>query len=418
MQETSVSLRAEYTLLDKIKAIGPGAIVTASFIGPGTVTTATRAGAGYGYALLWTVLFSIVATIILQEMSARLGIVTQNGLGEAIVKEFNDKALLRTLSILLVGGGITFGCAAYISGDLSGTALGLSTMLGVESRLLGPLMGIIVFILVLVGSPKFLERFLTVLVGIMAVVFVTTMFVAKPNLGELFSGLLIPRVPEGSLIYVISMIGTTVVPYNFFIHAHSARNNFKTKDELILSKWDTYVSISVGGLITAAILITSGTFLKGLTITSAADMAIQLEPLLGSWSRLFMSIGLFAAGFSSAIACPLGASYTLAGLLGWEYDNRDKRFKYTNLAIVLIGTIVSGLGLDSLTVILLAQALNGIILPVVAVYLVYVTSKKSQLGEFANTKVQVALGSLVALVAIFLGGNSLIDALKAFAQML
>ena len=290
-------------------------------------------------------------------------------------------------------------------------------MVGVESRFLGPLMGIIVFILVYIGSPKFLEKFLTALVAVMAVVFLTTMIVAKPDLGELFSGLLIPRIPEGSLIFVISLIGTTVVPYNFFLHAHSARSNFKSTNELILSKWDTYVSITVGGVITAAILITSGSFMKGITVTSAADMAIQLEPLLGSWSRLFMSMGLFAAGLSSAIACPLGASYTLAGLLGWKYDNSDKRFKYTNLAIVLIGTIVSGLGLDSLTVILLAQALNGIILPVVAVYLVYVTSKKSQLEEFVNSKVQVILGIAVALVAIFLGGNSLIDALKSFAQI-
>ena len=116
MQVSSVRIKEEYTLLDKIKAIGPGAMVTASFIGPGTVTTATRAGAGYGYALLWTVLFSVIATIILQEMSARLGIVTQNGLGEAIVKEFSGNPVLRALSIILVGGGITFGCAAYISG--------------------------------------------------------------------------------------------------------------------------------------------------------------------------------------------------------------------------------------------------------------------------------------------------------------
>lgn len=408
-------IKAKYTWKDKLKAIGPGAMITASFIGPGTVTTATRAGAEFGFVLLWTVIFSVIATIILQEMSARLGIVTRNGLGEAIVKQF-DNPMLKKLSILLVGGSIFLGCASYISGDLSGTALGLSTMLGVESRFMGPLMGLIVFFLVYKGSPKFLEKFLTALVVVMAVVFVTTMFVAKPAVGEMFSGFL-PRIPKGSLIYVISMIGTTVVPYNFFLHATSARQNFKSPDELELSKWDTYVSISVGGLITAAIVITSATLMRGVTVKSAADMAIQLEPLLGSWAKLFMSTGLFAAGLSSAIATPLGATYTLAGLLGWKYDNSDKRFKFTNLLIVAIGALVSGLGLNPLTIILVAQALNGIILPVIAIYLVYVTSSKKQLGEYKNSSLQIYLGSAVALVTVVLGTSSLLDALKSFAQM-
>lgn len=409
-------IKPNYTWKDKLKAIGPGAMITASFIGPETVTTATRAGAQFGFVLLWTVVFSVIATIILQEMSARLGIVTRNGLGEAIVKQF-DNPMLKKLSISLVGGSIFLGCASYISGDLSGTALGLSTMLGVDSRFLGPLMGLIVFFIVYKGSPKFLEKFLTGLVVVMAIVFVTTMFVAKPDVGELFSGLL-PRIPSGSLIYVISMIGTTVVPYNFFLHATSARQNFKSPDELELSRWDTYVSISVGGLITAAIVITSATLMRGVSIKSAADMAIQLEPLLGSWARLFMSTGLFAAGLSSAIATPLGATYTLAGLLGWKYDNSDKRFKYTNLLIVVIGSVVSGLGLNPLTIIVLAQALNGIILPIIAIYIVYLTSSKKQIGEYKNSTVQIWLGSAVALVTVVLGISSLLDALKSFAQIL
>lgn len=408
--------KSKYTFKEKIKAIGPGAMVTASFIGPGTVTTATRAGASFGYGLLWTIIFSVFATIILQEMAARLGIVTQSGLGEAIVKQFQNPTF-KKLSIILVGGSITLGCASYISGDLTGTALGISTMIGASTNIIGPIIGLVVFLLVLKGSPKFLEKLLTGLVAVMAIVFVTTMFVAKPDMGEIFAGF-VPNIPKGSLIYIISLIGTTVVPYNFFLHATSARLNWKNTDQLELSKWDTYASISIGGLITAAILITSATLMRGVTVKSAADMAIQLEPLLGSWSKLFMSIGLFAAGFSSAIATPLGATYTLAGLLGWKYDNSDKRFKYTNLGIVLIGTIVSGLGLNPLTIILLAQALNGIILPIVVIYLVYITSSSKQLGEFKNSSVLMYLGYAVALVTIVLGGSSLLDAIKSMASML
>lgn len=405
----------KYTLKDKIKSVGPGAMITASFIGPGTVTTATRAGASFGYALLWTVIFSIIAAISLQEMAARLGIVTRKGLGEAIVDNCKTE-FLKKFSIILVGGSIVLGCASYISGDLSGTALAVSTMLGVESRYIGSIIGVIVLIIVYLGSAKLLEKMLTIMVGIMAFVFVTTMFVSKPNLSEIFAGV-VPTFPEDGLMYIISVIGTTVVPYNFFIHAISAKNNFKSTDELVLSKWDTYASILVGGMITAAILITSGTLMRGYTVKSAADMAIQLKPLLGEWAKEFMSIGLFSAGLSSAIATPIGASYTLSGLLGWRYDNSDNRFKYLNMSIVIIGIVVAGLGLNPLTIIMLAQALNGVILPIIAIYLVWITSKEKVLGKFKNSKMQFIVGFFVAIITVILGMNSAISAVKFLIGM-
>lgn len=413
MKETvsnEMLVKPHYTWKDKVKAIGPGAMITASFIGPGTVTTCTRVGASYGYSLIWTVVFAIITTMVLQEMSARLGIVTQNGLGEAIVNNCKSKAM-RNFSIALVGISITVGCAAYISGDLTGSAMGISTITGINVNTIGPIIGIIVFALVYKGSFKLLEKILTGLVVIMATVFVTTMFVAKPDLGGIAKGL-VPTIPKGGLMLVISLIGTTIVPYNFFIHAASAKNNFKSTDELELSKWDTYVSIGIGGLITAAILITSGTLMLGMDVKSAADLSVQLEPLLGSWSSIFLSIGLFAAGLSSAIATPLGASYTLAGLLGWEYSNSDKRFRNVNLTIVAIGTVMSGIGLNPMTILLIAQALNGIILPVVVIYLVVITCNKKILGQYTNNAVAKIIGIIISVITVILGGSALISALQ------
>ncbi len=112
---------AQSKFVEKFKAIGPGAIITASFIGPGTVTTATRAGAGFGFALLWSVIFAIVATIILQEMVARIGIVTKQGLGENIRELFQNQ-ILKFATVWIVLIAVCVGCAAYISGDLIGTS--------------------------------------------------------------------------------------------------------------------------------------------------------------------------------------------------------------------------------------------------------------------------------------------------------
>ncbi|AYZ74459.1 divalent metal cation transporter [Fusobacterium necrophorum] len=408
---------SKYTWKDKLKAIGPGAVITASFIGPGTVTSCTKAGASFGYALLWTVLFSTITTIVLQEMSARLGIITQKGLGEAIANTF-ENPILKKLSIALVGISIVSGCAAYIAGDLTGTALGLTTIINLKGNIVAPGIGVLVLLLVYKGNFKFLERLLTCLVTIMAIIFVTTMIVAAPNLGELFKGIFIPIIPKNSIFTIIAIIGTTVVPYNFFLHAASAKNTWSKPEELELSKWDVYFSISMGGIITAAILITSATLMRGIDIKTAADFSIQLEPLLGKYAKTFISLGLFAAGFSSAVATPLGASYTLAGLLGWEYNNHDKRFQYTNIIICILGILGSATGFNPISLILFSQALNGITLPIIVIYLVYATSRKKLLGQFTNNIFQNVVGWIIGAISLFLGTSSLVSAIKTILNIL
>lgn len=411
---TTKTGKIKYTWKDKVKAIGPGAMITGSFIGPGTVTTATRTGASFGYSLLWTIVFSIIATIILQEMAARLGIVTKEGLSEAIKKQFDDP-ILKTLSVALVGSSITLGCVAYMGGDLTGTAIGLSTITGISNRILGPIMGVVILFIITRGSIRWLEKLLTFLVALMATIFVITMIIVKPDLGGIVKGL-IPIIPENGLMLCIALIGTTIVPYNFFIHAVSAKNSFDSTDKLELSKWDIYLSIGVGGLITAAIMITAGTVMHGFTVESAADLSIQLEPLLGSSAKIFLSIALVAAGLSSAVVTPLGASYVLAGLFGWEYSKKDKRFLAVNIGILVLGIFVSATGFNPLTIIVLAQALNGIILPVVVIYLVYATSSKKLLGEFTNSIFAKVVGVAISGITIILGTSSLFSAIQTFLK--
>ncbi|PAB59807.1 Nramp family divalent metal transporter [Anaeromicrobium sediminis] len=406
----SSNVKVKYTWKDKIKAIGPGAMITASFVGPGTVTTATRTGTTFGYSLLWTIVFSIIATIVLQEMAARLGIVTKEGLSEAIKKQF-DNPILKGLSVFLVGSSITLGCVAYMGGDLTGTAIGLSTITGISNRILGPIMGVVILLIITRGSIRWLEKLLTFLVALMAAIFVLTMVIVKPDLGAVVKGLM-PVVPENGLMLCIALIGTTIVPYNFFIHAISAKNSFDSTDKLELSKWDIYLSISVGGLITAAIMITAATVMHGFTVKSAADLSIQLEPLLGSSAKIFLSIALVAAGLSSAVVTPLGASYVLAGLFGWQYSKKDKRFMTVNIGILVLGIFVSATGFNPLTIIVLAQALNGIILPVVVIYLVYATSSKKILGDFTNSLFIKIVGIVISGITIVLGTTSLVSAIQ------
>jgi len=399
-----------YTLKEKMSSLGPGILIVGSFIGPGTVTSATRAGANYGYALFWCVIFSVIAVMVMQEMSARLGIVTQTGLAENLVQDFKDRPLLKNFLVALVAIAITAGGFAYMSGDLTGTAIGLSALTGISTKIIAPLWGVCILILVnLAGDAlKYLEKLLGICVTIMAIVFLVTMFVVKPDLGELFRGI-VPTVPKGAMLTCVSLIGTTVVPYNMFLHAASASRTWKDPDDIPLCRFGTNVAMIIGGTVTGAILITSGTVMRGMTVNNAMDMAVQLEPTLGSLAQPFMAIGLVAAGISSAVCTPLGVSYVLAGLFGWRTDKSDKRYAITNAAVLITGIVIAAVGFNPIALIMTAQAVNGVFLPIIVGVVVWLASRNGIMGRYKNNKVQNFIGLCVFGISLVIGISSIVS---------
>ena len=399
-----------YTLWEKIKAMGPGILIVGSFIGPGTVTSATKAGAAYGYDLLWTVVFSVIAVIVLQGMCARLGIVTRTGLAESLVEYLKDRPVFENFMVFLVSISIITGGVAYMGGDLTGTAIGISTITGIPSRTIAGIWGVCIMILINIGDAiKSLETLLSICVGIMSIVFVATMLIVKPDVVGMFVGA-VPTVPSGSLMTCVALIGTTVVPYNMFIHATSARKTWTIK-ELPIARFDTTVSMIIGGIITLAIMVTAGTVMKGMDVKSAADMAIQLRPLLGDFSVPFLSLGLIAAGVSSAVITPLGVSYVLAGLFGWKMEKSDKLFFWTIILVLVFGIIVATTGIQPLTIIMVAQAVNGVFLPVIVFTTVYLTSRKEIMGEYTNSMLSNILGGAIFIISLVIGVSSLLELL-------
>ncbi|MCK8827353.1 Nramp family divalent metal transporter [Natroniella acetigena] len=402
-------------LVDKIKNIGPGALVAAAFIGPGTVTTATVTGADYGYVLLWAMVFSIFSTIVLQEMSMRLGVISNEGLGEALRGEF-ENPLMKGLSIFLVVAAIGIGSAAFETGNILGGAMGLETITNISANIWGPIIGLVALVILWLGSYKVVERILVGLVIVMSISFIATAIIIRPNIGAIITGMFIPSIPEdGGLTMAVALIGTTVVPYNLFLHASSVQERWDKPEDLKEARFDTIFSIILGGAISMSIIVTAAaTFHStGVQIQDAGEMALQLEPLFGTWARWFFSIGLFAAGFSSAVTAPLAAAYATSGALGWEKDMDSKKFRAIWLLVLLVGIIGSSLGTSPIQVIVFAQAANGILLPISAIYLVWVMNNKDRLGEYVNTKFNNLLGTIVILVAIMLGARSLLSVFEA-----
>lgn len=406
-QTNGFTLRA---IKHRLESIGPGALVAAAFIGPGTVTTASVTGARFGYALVWTIAFSIAATIIFQEMSARLGLVSQDGLGEALREQF-DHPFFRYGSAFLVISAIGIGTAAYEAGNIIGGAQGLAIVTGVNAMVWSLLIGLISGTLLWTGQYKLIEKVLVALVIVMAITFVLTALLVGPNLAALARGF-VPSVPDGSLILVTGLIGTTVVGYNLFLHAGSVQERWDSPDDLPTCRTDTIVSIVIGGLITLSILVTAAAvFPTGTSIQSVAAMTKQLEPLVGKYAEVLFSIGLFAAGFSSATTAPLAGAYATAGVLGWDRDLSASRFRLIWLIILLFGVTFSLIGTSPIEAIVFAQVANGILLPIVAVFLLYVMNSRDILGEYRNSTIQNVLGGIVTLVVVWLGIRTLLSVL-------
>ena len=328
-----------------LKNIGPGPLVAAAFIGPGTVTICTLAGVNFGYALLWAMVLSIVATIVLQEMAARLGIISQKGLSEIIRNEIRNP-FLKSLSIILILSAIVIGNAAYEAGNISGGVLGLEAIFSVKKLVianmtinyLSVLIGFIAFVLLYIGNYKVLERAMVALVILMSLAFLITAVLTKPDLSAVFQGMLIPRFPDGSLLMIIGLIGTTVVPYNLFLHVSLVKEKWKDSKDLHFARKDTVVAVVLGGTVSMAIIV-SASAINTAQINNAADLARGLEPLFGAFAKYFLAIGLFAAGITSAITAPLAAAYAARGCFGWKNDMRSAKFRAVWMLILFLGVL-------------------------------------------------------------------------------
>ena len=402
------------------KNIGPGTLVAAAFIGPGTVTLCTLAGVNFGFNLLWAMLLSIIATIVLQEMAARLGIISQKGLSEVIREEIKIPFLKQFITILILSA-IVIGNASYEAGNISGGILGLETVFGefkhsfddYSINFMSIIIGIIAFVLLYIGNYKFLEKALVTLVLLMSFSFVITAIITQPNVLEVLKGMFVPKFPEKSLLTIIGLIGTTVVPYNLFLHASLVKERWKKKEDVSLAKKDTIISIILGGMVSMAIIISAAS-IPSHNILNVANLAEGLAPLYGNFAKYFLALGLFAAGITSAITAPLAAAYVAKGCLGFKGNMQSKSFRLIWIVILFLGVLFSSIGIKPIEIIKFAQVANGMLLPVIAGILLWIMNKKSVLGSFVNTKIQNTLGFVILAFSIFLGVKGILKVFGLF----
>ncbi len=397
-----------------LENIGPGPLIAAAFIGPGTVTLCTLVGVKFGLDLLWAIGVSILAAIALQGMAVRLGMITGQGIVPLLLKEPIPKGL-KIFLIGLILGAILVGNTAYEAGNISGAVLGLETLFGQISFTLGNtsfnlfsvVVGCVAGILLWLGKYKLIERTLIGLVALMSITFLITAIATGPSLLEIGKGLFSFSRPQGSLLSIIGLVGTTIVPYNLFLHSALVREKWKSKSQLPVALQDMRIAIGLGGFISISIIITAaGVHLN--TIENAADLALGLEPLFGTYAKYFLSIGLFAAGITSTLTAPLAAAYVTCDCFQWKAHLSERRFRIIGLFILLFGVVISATGLKLILIIQFAQIINGLLLPIIAGILLWMINNSTLMGTYKNNRIQNSIGVGIVLITLFLSFRTLI----------
>jgi Mn2+/Fe2+ NRAMP family transporter len=399
--------------LKKLKAsIGPGPLITAAFIGPGTVTVCTLAGIRFDFTLLWALALSVIATVFLQELSGRLGIITRMDLSQLVRNKTATKwSRYSIMALILLAIGI--GNAAYQSGNITGTYLGLGIFIDLPTWNLGPftiqsgnlLIGIFTAALLWTGNYKRLERILVGLVILMSIAFSIAAALTKPDLSALIQGF-VPSFSTEKLPTLVALIGTTVVPYNLFLYASLVQKQWTKDEELPSMRRDLWISIVLGGIVSMAILV-AGVANPVQELETAQDIAKGLTGVFGAFGTYLMGFGLLAAGLTSSLTAPLAAGLVICGILGWNQNIQSTSMRASMGTILFLGILFSSFGIKPVTLITLAQLANGILLPLISGWLLWLSTKKDLLGAHA-------LGFKGILFGIFIWAITLVLGIKSF----
>jgi manganese transport protein len=386
-------------------------VLSAAFIGPGTVTTCSQAGAAFRLDLLWALTFSTLATIVLQETAARMTIASGKNLGQIVALRYAGEGQGLKWGLFLA---VAFGCAAYQAGNLIGAVSGLQLLFPKFPRPLATLtLGVLAAAALWINNFSLIARILSALVAIMGLAFMWVALRAPIGAGEWVQHLVWPSFPTGSGLLVIGLVGTTIVPYNLFLGSGIGQGQSIGEMRLGIA-----LAVGIGGLISIAILA-AGVLVTGTYSYEALAQALAQN--LGSAAIVLFGIGLFAAGFSSAITAPLAAAVTGQSLLGenqHRWANNQWRFRLAWGLVLAIGLGFGMLNLRPIPAIVLAQAINGVLLPLVTITLLFSANDRSLLGQYANGFWSNVLTLLIVGVTCFLGLNNLWQAFNKTFKIL
>jgi Mn2+/Fe2+ NRAMP family transporter len=405
------------SILAFLAVMGPGIITGFAGNDAGGVATYTAVGAHYGFQLLWLLLLSTAGLLVVQEMCARMGAVTGKGLSDLIRERFGVRWTIVAMLALLLANG------SNIVAEYAGIAASLE-LFHVQRIVSVPITAVLIWVLVVFFSYRIVERALFVLV-LAYIAYPISAFLVGPPWGEVVRDTVIPTLPIGqaALIAALALVGTTITPYMQFYIQASVVDKGIDKEQYRFERVDVLLGAILTGVNGFFIIVVAGAVLHpaGIHVDSAADAAQALGPLAGQQAQLLFGVGLFGASLLAATIMPLSTSYAICEAFGWE-SGISKNFREApvfmglfTLLVVVGALIVLSPSVPLIPVILVSQNVNGLLLPIVLVFILKLAGDRRIMGDHANGRVSQVIGIgtaigasalSIALVAITILGAS------------
>ncbi len=368
--------------------IGPGIITATVDNDAGGITTYSVAGANFGYSLLWTLIPITILLIIVQEMVARLGAVTGKGLADLIRENFGIKL---TFFIMI---GLVFANLFVTISEFAGIAA-VGEMFGMSRFIIVPLVALFVWFLILKLDYKVLEKFFFIMI-LFYITYIISGFMSKPDWGPVLKQLVVPSFQwsKSYFFLMIAVIGTTITPWMQFYLQSSIVEKGIGKEEYKYSRWDVIIGSLTTNIVSFFIIVTCAAvlFTKGIEIASAEHAAYALEPLAGQYASLLFAVGFFGAALFGAFILPMATSFYVCEAFGWE-SGVNKKFKDAKNFYILLSVMIfiSALlilipKIDLISLMLFAQFINGILLPVILIIILRLVNNKKLMGKYVNNR--------------------------------
>lgn len=405
MQNTNPkpSTKQKLTIAAIFGAMGPGLLAALSGNDAGGIATYSSAGASYGYKMLWMLPVMTVLLIVTQETAARCGCVTGKGLASLIRERFGVRKSVLAMAALLIAN------TAVTISEFAGIASGLA-LFGVPASISVPLVALLVWMLTMSGSFQRIEKIL-LLVSCVFVTYIVAAFMAGPNWGEVAVDLVVPNIQNDPsyVSLVVATIGTTIAPWMIFLAQNNVVDKNADESDIVLQRIDTTTGSVIACAIAWFIIITTGAVLypAGIEVADAADAALALEPIAGEFATVLFAAGLVAASFLAACVLPGVTSSAVCEAFGWE-RGADRSWNeapvYRGIITVIIvasAALVIMPGVDLFQIMMSAQVINGVLLPILLVFLVFIASDKHIMGRFKNSRLwNVLTWATIVLITV------------------
>lgn len=375
--------------IDFFRYIGPGLLVTVGFIDPGNWASNFAAGSDYGYALLWVVTLSTVMLVILQHNVAHLGIVTGLCLSEAATKYAP-----RWISRPILGSAVLASVSTSLA-EILGGAIALEMLFDIPVAVGAVLTAVLVVVMLFTNSYKRIERAVITFVSVIGLSFLYELFLVDIDWPEAAYAWVVPSVPEGSMLIIMSVLGAVVMPHNLFLHSEVVQSREYNKgDEVSVRRrlkyefYDTLFSMGVGWAINSAMILLAATafFAGGTPVEELQQTKSLLDPLLGNGAGLVFALALLMAGISSTVTSGMAAGSIFAGMFGESYHIKDIHSKVGILISLGVALVIILFISDPFQGLLISQMALSVQLPFTVFLQVGLTSSRKVMGQYVNSR--------------------------------